>query len=402
MDKEIFEVVLSKSSQDPKIKRIIEMRTEPALPKGENYTSTILKITLKVVLGNGRVATKSFIAKKENTGEAAEQFSNDLSLFTAEVSVYTNILREMEYLMEEFGDTEGPLWCEFIHYSRADSIIILEDLKASGFNTVKRTETQDLNHARLVLRSLGRYHAMAKVLEERGLISKDGYKPYLFLNNEIYIRNFIYGRMQALVKGMREGGGEEWAEYADKLCQISFEKLLKRIKECGNFDDNTFKCLNHGDGWNNNMMFKHDWEGRPVEMRFVDFQVPHYNSPCMDVTYFLYSSVNPSVRHQNLNSLIELYHESLTSSLERFGYKGSKPSLEDINNGMERLVFYGTCLFTSTFPCVLTERTDAMDLGLIFKTNGEEGYNLSVYCEDGVIEMIGEDLKALVKLFDES
>ncbi|CAH1392393.1 unnamed protein product, partial [Nezara viridula] len=398
MDKEIFEVVLSKSSQDPKIKRIIEMRTEPALPKGENYTSTILKITLKVVLGNGRVATKSFIAKKENTGEAAEQFSNDLSLFTAEVSVYTNILREMEYLMEEFGDTEGPLWCEFIHYSRADSIIILEDLKASGFNTVKRTETQDLNHARLVLRSLGRYHAMAKVLEERGLISKDGYKPYLFLNNEIYIRNFIYGRMQALVKGMREGGGEEWAEYADKLCQISFEKLLKRIKECGKFDDDTFECLNHGDCWNNNMMFKNNWEGRPIEMRFVDFQMPHYSSPCIDVTYFLYTSIKPNVRHQNLQSLIQLYHESLTSSLDRFGYKGSKPNLEDIDNAMERLLFFGLCFFTACFPCLLTTRTDAMDVDLIFKTNGEEGFNISVYCEDGVVEKMGEDLKTLVNV----
>ncbi|CAH1392398.1 unnamed protein product [Nezara viridula] len=402
MDKEIFEVVLNKSAQDSKIKRIIEMKSESALPTGENFTSTILKITLKVVLGNGRIATKTFIAKKGYTGEAAEQPRKENSLFRTEVSVYTNVLREMGYLMEEFGDTEGPLWCEFIHYSRADSIIILEDLKASGFNTVKRTEPQDLDHARLALRSFGRYHAMAKVLEERGLISKDGYKPYIFLNDEVCIRNLLYAPFQTLIKGMRKSWGEEWAEYAEKLSRVSFEELSKRTKDGGNFDDNTFKCLNHGDGWNNNMMFKHDWEGRPVEMRFVDFQVPHYNSPCMDVTYFLYSSVNPSVRHQNLNSLIELYHESLTSSLERFGYKGSKPSLEDINNGMERLVFYGTCLFTSTFPCVLTERTDAMDLGLIFKTNGEEGYNLSVYCEDGVIEMIGEDLKALVKLFDES
>ncbi|CAH1392386.1 unnamed protein product [Nezara viridula] len=398
MDKDVFEVVLSKSTKDLKIKRILEMKSEPALPKGENFASTIFKITLKVVLGNGRIATKSFIAKKDDTDEP----SNDFKLFNPEVLVYTNILREMGYLMEEYGDTEGPLWCEFIHFSPYDSTIIFEDLMASGFSNVKRTEAQDLDHARLALRSLGRYHALAKVLEERGLIYKDDYKPFPFLNNEAHIRNLIYGGKQALAKGMRLGWGEEWAEYADKLSKVSFEEIFKRIKDAGNFDDNTFKCLNHGDSWNNNMMFKHDWEGRPIEMRFVDFQSPHYNSPCIDVTYFLYSSIKPSVRHQNLQSLIELYHESLTSSLDRFGYKGSKPTLEDINNGMERLVFFGTWFFTSTFACVLTERTDAMDLDLIFKTNGEEGYNLSVYCEDGVIEMIGEDLKALVKLFDES
>ncbi|CAH1392395.1 unnamed protein product [Nezara viridula] len=400
MDKEIFEVVLNKSAQDSKIKRIIEMKSESALPTGENFTSTILKITLKVVLGNGRIATKTFIAKKGYTGEAAEQPRKENSLFRTEVSVYTNVLREMGYLMEEFGDTEGPLWCEFIHYNRANSIIILEDLKASGFNTVKRTEPQDLDHARLTLRSLGRYHAMAKVLEERGLISKDGYKPHPFLGDGIYIRNFLYGSLQTLFKGMRKSWGEEWAEYADKLSQMSCEELSKRITESGNFDDNTFKCLNHGDCWSNNMMFKHNWEGKPIEMRFVDFQIPHYNSPCVDVTSYIYSSVKASVRHQNLKSLIELYHESLTSSLDRFGYKGSKPSLEDINNAMERLLFFGTCFFTACVPCALTERTDALDLDKIFKTNGEEGYNLSVYCEDGVVETIGEDLKALVKLFE--
>nr|XP_024218949.1 uncharacterized protein LOC106686165 [Halyomorpha halys]XP_024218950.1 uncharacterized protein LOC106686165 [Halyomorpha halys]XP_024218951.1 uncharacterized protein LOC106686165 [Halyomorpha halys]XP_024218952.1 uncharacterized protein LOC106686165 [Halyomorpha halys] len=210
MDKEVFEVVLKKSFNDSKIKRIIEIKSEPALPKGENYTSTILRITAKVVLGNGRTATKSFIGKKENTGEAASQLSNDFRLFNMEISVYTNILREMDYLMEEFGDTEGPLWCQFIHYNQSDSTIILENLKASGFTTVNRTEGQDLDHTRLVLRSLGRYHAMAKVLEDRGLISKDDYKPYPMLYDDVYIRNISYGGILALIKGIREGWGEKW------------------------------------------------------------------------------------------------------------------------------------------------------------------------------------------------
>ncbi|XP_066909472.1 uncharacterized protein [Halyomorpha halys] len=315
--------------------------------------------------------------------------------------VYTNILREMDYLMEEFGDTEGPLWCELIHYNQSDSTIILEDLKASGFATVKRTEGQDLDHARLVLRSLGRYHAMAKVLENRGLLSKDDYKPYLFLNNEVYIRNLIYGGKQALVKGMRAAWGEEWLEYADKLSQISFEEYSKRIKNCGNFDEATFKCLNHGDCWNNNILFQHDWEGRPIALRFVDFQIPHYNSPCVDVTYFMYTSIKPHVRRQNYTSLVEFYHKSLTCSLDRFGYKGPKPSLEDINNAMERLCFFGMSFFTGCSPPgTLTERTGALDLDLIIKTDGEEGIDIRVYSEEGVMEKIGEEIKRIVKLQD--
>ncbi|XP_066909463.1 uncharacterized protein [Halyomorpha halys] len=400
MEKEVFEVVLKNSFNDSKIKRIIEIKSEPALPKGENYASTILRITAKVVLGNGRTATKSFIGKKENTGEAASQIRNDLGLFNLEISVYTNILREMDYLMEEFGDTEGPLWCQFIHYHQSDSTIILENLKASGFTTVNRTEGQNLDQARLVLRSLGRFHAMAKVLEDRGLLSKDDYKPYPMIHDDVYIRNTSYGGIQALIKGMREGWGEEWAEYANKLSKVRFQEYSKMVKESGNFDDNTFKCLNHGDCWNNNMMFKNNWEGRPIELRFVDFQLPHYNSPCVDVTYFLYTSIKPSIRHQNYKSLVELYHESLTSSLDRFGYNGPKPSLEEINNSMERLKFFGLTFFMACIPVVVTTRTDALDLDLIYKTNGEEGFNIRVYYEDGIIEKMGEDLKALVNVIE--
>ncbi|XP_066900813.1 uncharacterized protein [Halyomorpha halys] len=314
--------------------------------------------------------------------------------------VYTNILREMDYLMEEFGDTEGPVWCEFIHYNQSGSTIILEDLKASGFATVKRTEGQNLEHARLVLRSLGRYHAMGKVLEDRGLISKDNYKQFAMIYDEVHFQNTLYAGIRALVKGMREGWGEEWSEYANKLSQISFEEYLKRIKDCGNFEENTFKCLNHGDCWSNNMMFKHNWEGKPIELRFVDFQFPHYNTPCIDVTNFMYTSIKSSVRRQNVNNLIELYHESLTSSLDRFGYKGPKPSLEEINSTMERLRFFGLSFFTGCTPCVLTVRTDALDLDKIFKTNGEEGINISIYHEDGMIDKIGEDIKILVKIIE--
>ncbi|XP_066909552.1 uncharacterized protein [Halyomorpha halys] len=267
MDKELFEVILRKSEADSKIKRIIDMKMESAVPKGENYTSNILRVTLKVVLRNGRISTKSFILKKETFSQDSKEILQGYSLTKAEASIYIKVLREMQYLMEEFGDTEGPLWCKLIHFSQADSTIILEDLKTSGFSTVKRTEVQDLEHARLALRSIGRYHAMAKVLEDRGLISKEDYRPYALVYDQTIIKNVIFGGIKALIKGMRATWGEEWSETADKLNQITAEELLKKINSNGIFDDSTFKCLNHGDCWNNNMMFKHDWEGKPIQLR---------------------------------------------------------------------------------------------------------------------------------------
>ncbi|XP_014281504.1 uncharacterized protein [Halyomorpha halys] len=403
MDKELFEVILRKSAADSNIKRIIDMKMESAVPKGENYTSNIFRVTLKVVLGNGRIATKSFILKSVMLAtfskDSKENFQTN-SLAKAEASIYINVLREMEYLMEEFGDTEGPFWCDLIHFSQADSTIILEDLKASGFSSVKRTEAQGLEHARLALRSIGRYHAMAKVLEDRGLISKD-HTPYTLLYNQKIIKSIVFGGIKALVKGMRATWGEEWSETADKLNQISSEELLKKIQSIGIFDDNTFKCLNHGDFGNNNMMFKHDWEGRPIQLRLIDFQGPHYNTPCVDVIYFIYTSIKPHLRRQNYKSLVELYYESLITSLDRFGYKGSKPSLKEIEDTLKRLSYSALALFIGSFAGGVYKGTDALDVDKIFKTEGEEGFNLRIYSQDGIIEKIGEDIKTFLNFWSD-
>ncbi|XP_014281496.1 uncharacterized protein [Halyomorpha halys] len=401
MDKKVLEVALKKCASESSIKHIIDIKLESALPKGENYTSTIFRAKLKVVLGSGRVTTKSYILKKETVEEGTDKTFKDYNFTNAEISVYLKVLQQMDYLMEEFGDTEGPLWCKLIHFSQADSTFILEDLKASGFSTVKRTELQDIEHARLALRSLGRFHAMAKVLEGRGHISKDDYKPWPFLYDEEFYRAIVFGGVKALVKGMRDTWGEDWAETADLLGQITFEEFVRRMKNCANFGKDIFRCLNHGDCWNNNMMFKHNWEGKPIEIRFIDFQLPHYDSPCLDLIYYIYTSIKPDLRRQNYKSLIKFYHDSLTSSLDRFGFQGSKPSLNEIEENMERLSFCILAIFASGHAIDSSKTDNAMDITKIFETKGEEGFNLSIFSEPGIKEKIADDLKTLVKKIQE-
>nr|XP_014292067.1 uncharacterized protein LOC106690965 [Halyomorpha halys] len=401
MDKEVLEVVLKKCSRESTIERIIDMESESALPKGENYTSTIFRAKLKVVLGSGRVTTKSYILKKENVENGTDDTFKDFKLTDAEKSMYLKVLQQMEYLMEEFGDTEGPLWCKLIHFSQDDSTFILEDLKAAGFSTVKRTEHQDIEHARLALRSLGRFHAMAKVLEERGHISKDDYNPLPYLYDEEFYRAMMYGGVRALVKGMRATWGEEWAETADLLGKITFEEFVRRIKSCVNFGEDIFRCLNHGDCWNNNMMFKYNSEGKPIEIRFIDFQIPHYDSPCIDVIYYIYTSIKSHLRRQNYKSLIKFYHDSLTRSLDKYGFQGSKPSLNEIEENMERLSFGILSYFPSSYAVDSSKTDNAMDMKKIFETNGEEGFNISIFSEAGLKENIAEDVKTLVKKIQE-
>ena len=132
--------------------------------------------------------------------------------------------------------------------------------------------------------------------------------------------------------------------------------------------------------------------------RFLDFQGPHYHTPCIDVTYFINLSIQPEVRRKNLKFLLEFYHDSLISTLEKYGYTGSKPSFEEIEQVMERLSFYSFSMLAFLLPVMTFEASkEAFDVQKIYLSKGEEGYNMDIYKAEGLIEKLGPDLEYLVQ-----
>lgn len=393
MDKEVLEVVLKKLDKESKIATILDMESVSALPKGENYTSTILRITLKVVLGNGRPAKKSLIMKQLITEGDMGELIKELNTAKIESQVYSVVHKNMSYLMEEFEDTEDTLWCKFIHYDPKLSLIVLEDLKASGYNTVPRQIGLDLEHAMLALRALGRYHGMAKVLEQRGIVSKDDYRPYELFTNLKIIKLFLYKGISTVAKVMKESWGPEWTEIGNKLT-VPFDPFAAKWCSMGTVytEVSEFAVLNHGDCWSNNMMFKYDFQKRPISVKFLDYQIPHYNTPCIDLSYLLYLGVQPVIRRSNYQLLLKTYYDSLVGSLDKFGYTGTKPTLEEITATMKKLEFFGLAFFATLYPGLICKSTEAFDMEKLLTTDGEEGFNEEIFKEPGVIEKLGPDL----------
>ncbi|CAH1406807.1 unnamed protein product [Nezara viridula] len=392
MDKEVLEVVLKKLDRESKIASIIDLQSVPALAKGENYTSTIFRITLKVVLGNGRQAKKSFIMKKLITEGESGELLKELNIAKIESQIYSVVHKNMTYLMEEFEDTDESIWCKFIHYDPQYHSILLEDLKASGYSLVPRQKGLDLDHAILVLNSLGRYHGMAKVLEQRGIISKDDYKPYTLFTDLKLIKSYLYGSISILSKVMKNSWGPDWEDTANKL-KIPFDQFAAKWMSMGTvYTETNFTVLNHGDCWSNNMMFKYDFQKRPIDVKFLDYQGPHYNTPCTDVTYFMYVGVQPPVRRSNYELLLKTYHDSLVRTLDKFGFTGTKPTLEEITDTMKRLEFFGLAFFAVLYPTLICTSSEALDLEKVLATGGEEGFNEDVLREPGMIEKLGPDI----------
>lgn len=91
---------------------------------------------------------------------------------------------------------------------------------------------------------------------------------------------------------------------------------------------NGFQVLNHGDNWINNMLFKSDKKGNPIDVKFIDFQNCHWGSPIGDLMYFLFTSVHDEIKTNHFDELIAFYHKELIKSLNELKYSENAPTLD--------------------------------------------------------------------------
>ena len=129
--------------------------------------------------------------------------------------------------------------------------------------------------------------------------------------------------------------------YADKIRKWDFTKLLNQWIEVATPMRCGFQVMNHGDMWLNNMMFKSDDEGNPLDVSMIDYQGPFWASPANDILYFLISSVADDIKVEYFDEFIEHYHSQLTDALKQLKYDQHIPTLAELHIDFLDKGFFG-------------------------------------------------------------
>jgi len=198
-----------------------------------------------------------------------------------------------------------------------EAALIMEDLREKGYGMADRFKTIDLPHARLVMESLGRLHAISFALkiQKPELFNQFMYKDILcemFVrkeSKEVWKQFFTPGITsllpeEATLKSKLEAFRDDMAEEIMKL-------IDPEVAE-------PYSVLNHGDCWFNNFLF-HRVGNVPTNIKFIDYQISRYVSPVIDLVYFIFSSTDKIFRDQHYDELIKIYHNALCKLLKRFG-----------------------------------------------------------------------------------
>ncbi|KAJ8675791.1 hypothetical protein QAD02_011577 [Eretmocerus hayati] len=304
---------------------VVNYNVEPLLQPGENYGSSIFKVHAIITRGEGKEERLDLVAKMmPATDFQREIFCSSLT-FRKEIFLYDTLIPAYKDLEREFGVEEEELFDivpEFFGSRLSmipnreideDAVILLQNLKAQGYYMADRREGLDLEHAKVAVSNLARFHALG--------IAMKLHKPSFF---EIV-------KSQATLIEQQEG---EW-NYVE--CVKTFQKIFRNDAEISKYQDqidrglmqDVVKITNelppepwstivHADFWINNFMFKNNpLTGKVVSIKFVDFQNFLYLTVTRELAVCLVSNSSADVMENHFNELIDHYYGNFIQILKR-------------------------------------------------------------------------------------
>ncbi|XP_046144698.1 uncharacterized protein LOC114872766 [Osmia bicornis bicornis] len=342
--------------------QVTNIFTKAATDKGDNYTSDMFRVTVEFSRNKGdnkMTEKKSMIFKLEPVEEGARrELVRKIELFDTEISVLTDTVKKMNHML----GPEERLSAKVYHIRMEPPLcLILEDLSVLGFRMADRQLGLDMDHALMAIRGLARFHAASVALCEKEPKYKERYRKGLFsMEYPEEMHTFITGTLTAMAEEV-----EKWPEfgkhYADKLRAFTPNSYRKGCEAIAR-KDNEFNVINHGDCWVNNMLFRYDDNGKPIQHIFVDFQLCLYSSPAVDLHYFAATSLSEEVYKHRRGLLLEEYLKTLTSVMKKLGCKTSPPTMDELQRTLKERETYEFISSIVILPMILLDKENVASI----------------------------------------
>ncbi|CAL1684010.1 unnamed protein product [Lasius platythorax] len=314
--------ILSRTFGDQLI--VVRYTTKSLLQPGENYGSTIFDV--HAVIRRDDEAEEEdlyLVAKMPPPTEFQRKIFDSPYSFRKEIFMYEGILPNYKQLERDAGLKEDELFDILPKYYQSrlslspdvdfddNAVILMENLKTRGYYICDRVKGCDLEHSRIAIRAMARFHALGMAVKYK--------QPEYFevLKQRSKCIELMMEEFKNLQKDMLKRIAEdpEIAVYADR-CNAAVSISMKQ----GMWDilpDEPWSTIVHADFWVNNIMFHRDENGRVDDVKFVDFQNYLFFNPLRELVFYLFSSTR--VSEDRVEELMDLYHETFLAVLARMG-----------------------------------------------------------------------------------
>lgn len=198
--------------------------------------------------------------------------------------------------------------------------LVLEDLTVNGLRMIDhRKETITANHVELVMRSIGKFHAISFALKdqqsEKFTELKENLNEIFFEDKESPLKHYLDSLNQTVLNTVSSNTDKPLAKRLNILLSKNQFDIAVDCVRSGLAEPYAIIC--HGDLWTNNMMFSYNDKNEPTEVSFIDWQITRYASPITDLVFYLFCSVAKELRDTHYDKFLRIYHESLSDFLRR-------------------------------------------------------------------------------------
>lgn len=250
-------------------------------------------------------------------------------------------------------------------------LLMFEDMREKDYKVLSRQHQLTFDETLPLVVKLAKLHATSAVLYEKIPSIMEPYIEGSISTNPNRQGFLVHYKNSTRTLGLvaQNEWGEEWKEISQKL--IAQEKtILKKACELYIRDPKGFCVLNHNDLWIPNIFFKFN-ESDVNDVLFIDFQMPFFGSPGIDLNFLLYGSLNEETRMSGVKKLLRVYYETLSETLKALQYSKKVPTFHDIHIKVLKSGYNSVLAAFCVVPLLMVEKSENLNMDLLL-ANSEE------------------------------
>lgn len=232
---------------------------------GDGFTGQILKVTITEVesadIAENRREPLILVVKIPPDQKDYRKMS--MLMFARETVMYNKVLPtlhafQLKHNLEPADCFSAFPKCHLAHFDQEldEAVIVLDDLRENGFQMESKYEVIGLEHAKMVVQMIARYHATSTALKH---LEPEVFAPFKELDDlfkSLFDDNMLKGmtavNVAKTLQTLREDGDDI---YRDKL-EWYKENVVEILSSI--WDAEPLAIPIHGDCWSNNFMFRYE------------------------------------------------------------------------------------------------------------------------------------------------
>ncbi|XP_047501145.1 uncharacterized protein LOC125047086 [Penaeus chinensis] len=354
--------------------RLLSWAVKDFTQKGDNMATAVTSVDVRYSLKDADRRV-SYVVKINPMRKETQIDAFTCNLIKKEIHFHTVILPELNEALTSAG-------CEklripafyFAEKEPGRELLFFEDLRDRGFRMTDRKKGLDAAHANLVLKELARFHATSHILLARNGDLTDRY-PLLkidFATSTGQQREFLQGMfgshlLPAINLLQEVEGYDSVLQWAIRSQQNVMDVLRDQVTDGAS----PFKLMCHGDCYSNNLLFRYDETGAPVEVMLLDLQVTRYASLAIDVSYLLLTSLGGSVISSSVQDFLNAYYASFSAVTEATGHPVPF-SFKDLQQEFRNKLPFGLLFGLIVHPYVVMSSSDMPEAEVFLSDHDKE------------------------------